>query len=41
VAAGGSIEKKKPADMRIAERGTPIRTNQTSEEGRTAESARI
>lgn len=26
VAAGRSIEKKKPADMRIAERGAPMRT---------------
>jgi hypothetical protein len=41
VAAGGSIEKKNPVDMKIAERGTPIRTNQTSGEGRTAESASI
>jgi len=41
VAACGSIEKKNPADMKIAERGTPIRTNQTSGEGRTAESASI
>jgi hypothetical protein len=35
-----SVEKKNPADIRIAERSTPIRTSQTSGEGRTAESAK-
>jgi hypothetical protein len=41
VAVGGSTEKKNPAEMRIAESGTPIRTNQTSGMGSTAASASI
>src|SRR5437879_11562841 len=31
VAAGEGIERKNPAEMRMAESGTPIRTNQSNE----------
>jgi hypothetical protein len=41
VAVGGSIEKKNPAGIRIAESGTPTRTNQARGEGRTAASTRF